>query len=163
MTSLSLIVIFFLPTLLFGQDNPDCYAEKDFLIVYATKNYSIALSTAKQASKKLNIQLDLRNLLQDSDTLHGLTLPSDTCLKYWGDLDSSIRTCYVARGRYDDGIYISIEYSSSYYSCQRGYYIVMVDSGFKGDGELKSTLKKVKTKYTDAYIKTSKVYMCCSR
>lgn len=163
------IIFFSIAFLLFGkqingQDNPDCYAEKDFLIILSTKDYNSALLTAQKACKALDIKLDLRSLMPDSDTIYGLTLPVDTCLKYWGDLnDYQDSTCYIARGRYDDGVYISIEYSSQYYSFAKGYYIVMVDSGSKGDSELKKTLEKVKTRYPDAYINTSKVYMCCSQ
>ena len=37
----------------------------------------------------------------------------------------------------------------------------MVGSSFKKDQVMTETLKKVKMKYPDAYIKASKVYMCC--
>jgi hypothetical protein len=146
-----------------GQDNPDCYAEKDFLIILSTKDYDSALLTAQNASKALGIELDLRSLSPTNDALWGLTLPADTCFKYRGDLnDQKDSTCYIARGRYYDGVYISVEYSSAYQSFAPGYYIVMVYSSSKGDNELGTVLKGVQAQYPDAYIKTSKVYMCCS-
>lgn len=163
MKNIFLIAILILPLLSSSQNNPDCYAEKDFLIIISTRDYASALLTAQKASKSLNIKLDLGGLIPDKDTLHGLTLPVDSCIKHtikYGYVDS---TCYYARGRYDDGIYISIEYTNSYYSFSRDYYIVMVGSGIKNDQELKSTLKLVRAKFPDAYIKTSKVYMCCTQ
>lgn len=44
-----------------------------------------------------------------------------------------------------------------------GYYVVMVSSGFKGDSGIRATLDRVRPTYPDAYIKMSRVYMCCSR
>ena len=150
------------PRFSFAQANSDCYAEKDFLIITSAKEYQHALLVAQQASRTLNVKLDLRNLIPDTDTLIGLTLPVDSCLKYSREYEREDSNCYFARGRWDDGIYISIEYSNEYYSFSKGYFIVMVGSGFKNDPNLITTLKKIKTKYTDAYIKTSKVYMCCT-
>ncbi len=145
------------------QQDVECYAVKDFLIIYTTKDYASALSTAQKASKSLNIKLDLRNLKPDKDTLQGLTLPADTCLAISRRYDSEDSSCYYARGKFDDGIYISIEYSNQYLGFSRGYYIVMAgSSGDKSTNNLDATLKKIKAKYPDAYIKKSKVYMCCS-
>ena len=149
------------PILTIGQNNPECYSEKDFLIIQSTKDYKAALKVAQQAKKSLGMKLDLRELIPDKDTRSGLTLPADTCLKYSREYGEQDSTCYLARGQWDDGIYISIEYTNAYDNFTKGYYIVMVGSGLKKDQSLIQTLKKVKTKYSDAYIKTSKVYMCC--
>ncbi len=65
--------------------------------------------------------------------------------------------CYVPRGRYDDGIYISIEYSNSYENFKDGYYIVIAASG----DDVKEYLKPVKEVVKDAYVKSSKVYIGC--
>ncbi len=161
MKNIILVFLLTLPLFSIGQDNPDCYAEKDFLLIQSTQDYQTALQTAKQATKELNIKLDLRGLIPDKNSRIGLTPPADTCLKYSKEYGGKDSTCYLARGRWDDGIYISIEYSNAYDSFKKGYYIVMVGSGFKKDQKLITTLKRVKTKYSDAYIKTSKVYMCC--
>ena len=83
-------------------------------------------------------------------------------LTYWGDPGGyPDSTCYVARGRFDDGEYISIEYSSAYEAFAAGYYVVLAASGFKGNGAIHATLDRVRLKYPDAYIKTSRVYLCC--
>ena len=64
-----------------GQINPDCYAKKEFLIIYSSKDYTSALKIAQNAATILDIKLDLRNLRPDSDTMRGLTFPADTCKK----------------------------------------------------------------------------------
>jgi hypothetical protein len=160
----NIILIFLLasPTLSIGQVNPECYVRKYFLLIQSSSDYKSALQTAQNAAKGLNIKLDLRGLIPDKNPHIGLSLPADTCIKYseqeGGDGDSS---CYMARGRWDDGVYISIEYSNAYDGFSKGYYIVIVGSSSEKDPALMATLEKVKTKYSDAYIKASKVYMCC--
>jgi hypothetical protein len=37
--------------------------------------------------------------------------------------------CYVARGRYDDGAYLSVEPSSAYEGMTPGYFVVVAASG----------------------------------
>ena len=88
-------------------------------------------------------------------------MPVDPCLKYSREYDDEDSTCYLARGRWDDGVYVSIEFSNAYDSFSKGYFIVMAGSSFKNDPVLTKTLNKAKEKYPDAYIKASKVYMCC--
>lgn len=159
-----IIILYFLISLTtstFGQGDAECYVNKSFLIIQSTKNYETALSTAKKASSELNIELNLRDLMKVDDPTIGLTLPADTCIKYLPTSEGQASTCYVARGRYDDGIYVSVEYTNPYQGFTKGYYIVMVGSGSKNEPELTKTLAQVRTKYSDAYIKSSKVYMCC--
>jgi hypothetical protein len=160
----NIILIFLITSPLFsiGQINPGCYVNKYFLLIQSTNDYKAALKTAQAAAKGLGIKLDLRGLIPDKNPNTGLTMPVDSCLKYseeeGGGEDS---TCYMARGRWDDGIYISIEYSNAYSGFSKGYYIVIAGSSDKKDQSLVSTLKKAQAKYSDAYIKTSKVYLCC--
>lgn len=132
-------------------------------------NYSIdpglqsCFADGSEGGKRAAIKLDLRGLIPSKDKFIGLSLPADTCAKYseeeFGVKDDS--PCYLARGRWDDGIYISIEYSTAYKEFREGYFIVVVGSSGEKDPPLMAALEKVKTKYSDAYIKISKVYMCC--
>jgi len=149
-------LIFFLSFSSIGQMNNECSAKKNFLIIKSTKDYKSALLTAQKAAKAFDIDIKLRGLEATNDTIIGLTMPPDSCKKYTSD-----NLCYIARGRWDDGIYISIEYSNAYDAFSKGYYIVIVGSGFPAGKNLIRTLKKVKIKYPDAYIKTSNVYICC--
>lgn len=127
----------------------DPYVSTGFLIILSTKNYEGALKLAKEACTNLSLDFNSRGLYADAE----LGLNSDEicgCGETHG---------YIARGRSDDGNYISIEYTDAYETFSDGYYIVVVASGKRS--ELKPTLKKVKQHYKDAYIKNSDVYIGC--
>ena len=85
----------------------------------------------------------------------GLSFNDTVCANEWGE-----SPCYVARGRYDNGAYISIEYSDAYDGFRPGYYIVVAHSGEAGTTPA-AVLSKVRRIVPSAYIKRSKVYMCC--
>lgn len=126
--------------LIFGQEDHYWFPKKDFLIIQSTKDYKSAVVTAREAAETFNLKLETP--LEDSTFL---TLQSNL----------------EARGRYDDGIYVSIEYSNNYSSFSKGFFIVMVGSGDRNDTQMKEVLKKLKTKYSDAYFKTCEVYIGC--
>jgi hypothetical protein len=130
------------------------YAQKRVVIVLSTKSYDLALKRAKEASAKLTSKLDLRGLGKHKKT--GLTWKKAVCETDWYGYP-----CYVARGRYDDGNYVSIEYSSAYEGFAEGYYIVVVSSGDKDSLDVKNALSKAKKIYPDAYAKVTQVYMGC--
>ncbi len=121
-----------------------------FLIALSTKSYSEAKAFAKKLSGKTSIPLKFRGLHYNSKL--GLSLNKSAC----NDIDFEY-PCYEARGRYDDGTYISVEYSNSYENFKNGYYIVVVSSG----KESQNTLSKIKRIVKDAYIKRSNIYMGC--
>jgi hypothetical protein len=164
MKNLSFIISIFFAFNLNSQSNLDeCYVEKYFLILSSSKDYKTALAAANQSSQSLKLPLQLRGLKPKTNVKKGLTLPKDSCILYMGGLysDGDEADCYFARGRFDDGQYVSIEYSDAYDSFAKGYYIVIISNSQKESEELKSLYKKSKVKYNDAYIKMSKVYMCC--
>ncbi|MCK6609911.1 MAG: hypothetical protein L6Q78_02630 [Bacteroidia bacterium] len=145
-----------------GQVPDDCYKERDFLILFSSKSYASALQAAKAASAKSGLALDLRGLNPVKDTNLGLSFHPDSCKLYYPEsLHSNTGNCYLPRGEWEDERYISIEYSSGYLSFRKGYYIVMAGSGPKNDLKLKELLDRVKLTIKDAYIKTSKVFICC--
>jgi hypothetical protein len=135
-----------------AQDMAEPFENKELVIVRSTKSYADALATAQKAKQALGLKLDLRGLKATKST--GLTFSKADC-------ESFGYPCYIARGRGDDGDYISIEYSSQYAGFAQGYYIVVIASGAAGDPLLKSTLVKAKKKYKDAYKKKSRVYVGC--
>ena len=145
----------------FSQNNDECYVQKDFAIILSSKDYNSAYKIAVEASQKLNIKLDLRDLIPCNDPKLGLTFKPEICIEQTKEFEQIDSTCYIARGRFDDGIYVSIEYSSAYLNFREGYYIVIIGSGETKDANLVNTLNLAKKVYKDAYIKTSKVYMCC--
>ncbi len=128
------------------------YVKKSFVIIQSTKTYSAAKATANRAAKGLKLKLDLRNLKPHKTA--GLTDAKNECEDNGWEYP-----CYVSRGRYDEGEYVSIEWSDAFKNFTKGYYIVIVYSGNKK--EANATLKKVKKVFADAYVKDDEVYMGC--
>jgi hypothetical protein len=130
---------------------PDPMVEKAFLLVASTKDWDTARSTASQAAQALAMELKVP--VQPHPT-EGLTFSEQTCADNGFD-----HPCYVARGRYDDGEFVSVEWSSAYEGFTPGLYIVVVASG--PEAEVKKHLPAAREVYGDAYIKKAKVYMGC--
>ena len=126
--------------------------KKSLVIISSTKDYSSALRVAQDASKKTAIPLNLRDLSENKKT--GLSFSNKICME--GPVQEY--PCYQKRGKFDDGKYISIEYSSNYTEMAPNLYIVIAYSG-SDVNESKSTLEKVKSFYNDAFQKNVKIYM----
>ena len=137
-----------------AQTKEGTYVKKEFLIIHSGKDYAAALKKATDASKKLKIPLDLRNLVPNKEI--GLSHSQKSC-----DDDFGFFPCYIARGMHDDGLYVSIEYSDAYLEFEKGYYIIIVSSFVSGNATSKTQLAKTKKIYKDAYLKASKVYTGC--
>lgn len=136
-----------------------CYAQdedatvlKQFVIIASTKNYGEALSNAQKAKTALSYTINLRNLKQHNT--NGLTNNKKEC-----EDDGFEYPCYIFRGRWDDGEYVSIEWSNSFDNLKQGYYIVVVYSGSKQLPTLK--MQRVKKAFPSAYVLKSKVYLGC--
>lgn len=129
--------------------------DKYITILHSSKSYDSALNFAKKSANKLNIKLDLRDLIYHKE--NGLSFTKEK-------LDSSGMLefpSYIIRGRvYEENPFISIEYSSSYENLTKGYYIVVakIDTDLK---ESKNLLKTIKKTYKNAYIKKSNIYVGC--
>jgi len=139
-----------------AQNESDTIAQpivkKSFVIVQSTKNYAAAKATAVKASKQLGYKLDLRGLVPNKKS--GLTDTKANC----EEDGLGEYPCYYSRGRYDDGQYVSIEWSGAFPEFTKGYYIVIVASG---DAEARAALPKAKKIFKDAYAKKAKVYLGC--
>jgi hypothetical protein len=127
------------------------FVKKNFVIIKSTKNYAAAKLTATKAASQLNQKLDLRGLKPDKQT--GLTFSESDCENEGG------YPCYIARGRFDDGDYISIEWSNAINGFAKGYYVVVVGAGSKE--ETNTILKKAKKFFKTAYVKEADVYIGC--
>ena len=125
-----------------------------FLIIKSTTSYDEALSFLHQAGERLGIPVNLRDLIYDSQC--GLTFPQDIC-----EREDVEFPCYIPRGRWDEGEYLSVEWSDAYSSFTPGYYIVVAASAYSGTGDLSTLLAKIKRVYPDAYIKVGLVYHGC--
>jgi hypothetical protein len=137
-----------------AQDNPHepiPYVTKSICIILSTKNYAEAKKVAILAAKKAGLTTDFRGLVPNKKI--GLTTPKDDVA------EGEIYPQYYSRGRFDNGEYLSIEYSNAFDGFAKGYYIVVAYSGDKKDAA--KTLKKVKPFYKTAYIKQAEVYIGC--
>ena len=104
---------------------------------------------AKKASKHLGIEFKTKNNFPSE----GLGLDNkDSC-------DCGEIHGYLPRGRFDDGEYLTIEYTDYFPNFTNGYYIVVAASGPKDS--LTATLIKAQKFYKTAYIKTDSVFVGC--
>ena len=133
--------------------DPDV-VRKSFVIIRSTPSYAEARLLAAEAAERLAIRLDLRDLAPDGEV--GLTFPKESCDAEFGEYP-----CYVARGRWDDGVYISIEHSSSYEGFDEGQYVVMLASGSPRDRAIGAAVRRAKGSYPDVIVKTAPVYLGC--
>jgi hypothetical protein len=145
---LSFVPIFILIASSFAQQGDIPLQSKAFVIIESVKSYAVAKNTAKA----LGQQLDLRGLKPNKKS--GLTFSDTVCENEGG------YPCYIARGRYDDGDYISIEWSNAFTGFAKGYYIVIVGS-YANTRHAKAALRKAKKFYRHAYIKKADVYVGC--
>jgi hypothetical protein len=152
---MSKLILGFCLVLLFGnccfaQDNLP-YVKKSFVIIKSTKKYTEAKSIAEKAAVQLGLTAEYRQLKPDKKS--GLTFPDSVCENEGGF------PCYIARGRYDDGNEVSIEWSNAFEKFSKGFYIVVVYSG--NNTEALRELKKARRVFRDAYIKKATVYVGC--
>jgi hypothetical protein len=126
----------------------------EFVIVKSTPSYAEAHRTALDASKRLGLKLDLRDLSPTENG--GLSFPKASC-----EADGWTSPCYVARGRHDAGVYVSVEYSNAYSDFKPGLYLVIVASGRRGEPPTRKALERARSVYPDAYAKIAGVYMGC--
>ncbi|NOT91339.1 hypothetical protein [Ferruginibacter sp.] len=145
----SISLLFFAAVSLAQEAQP--YIKKSFVIVQSTKNYAAAKLTAEKAARQLQQPLDFRELKPNKKT--GLTFADSVCENEGG------YPCYIARGRFDDGDYVSIEWSNAINGFAKGYYVVIVGAGSKDETTI--VLKKVKKFFKEAYIKQAEVYIGC--
>jgi hypothetical protein len=138
-----------------AEPDPDPWVRVGFLIIRSTPDYAEARRVAERASSQLELPLNLRGLTYERP--HGLTWPREECEK-----DPLYPyPCYVARGRFDPGVYLSVERSDAYATFNAGLFIVIAASGEPGSPELASTLARVRKAYPDAYVKQERVYHGC--
>jgi hypothetical protein len=128
--------------------------EKDFVIVKSTASYREARRAAEDAARRLSVRVDLRDLSPHSGG--GLTFSRKECED--GAFDYP---CYVARGRGDDGFYVSVEYSTAYAGFRPGLYVVIVASDAKGGQIAADAVRAARKVFKDAYVRRTGVYMGC--
>jgi len=133
--------------------DPDV-VRKSFVILKSTADYAEARAVAAAAAERLAVRLDLRDLIPD--TTFGLTFSQDACNNEFGEFP-----CYVPRGRWDDGVYVSVEHSSSYVGFEEGLYIVVLASGSPRDRAIGAAVRRARGRYPDVLVRTAPVYLGC--
>jgi hypothetical protein len=137
-----------------APDHDPDVVRKSFVILKATPSYAEARALAAAAAERLAIRLDLRDLVPDGAV--GLTFSQDACANEFGEFP-----CYVPRGRWDDGVYVSVEHSSSYVGFEEGLYIVVLASGSPRDRTIGAAVRRAKGQYPEVLVKTAPVYLGC--
>ncbi|MEN9443409.1 MAG: hypothetical protein RIS47_299 [Bacteroidota bacterium] len=122
---------------------------QQYLVIHSSQRYISALLAARQASRLLDIPLNTRSL--EEDPTLGLSLNRSQCITKNGKLQYPN---YPLRGPQQEGIYVSIEYSSPYPGWTPGYYLVIVASGLPTNTRLNQLLLQSQKLYGDAYYKT---------
>jgi hypothetical protein len=128
--------------------------EKDFVIVRSTGTYRDARRAATNAANRLGMPIDLRGL--SPHRKGGLTFTKKECEDNAFDYP-----CYIARGRDDDGRYVSIEYSTAYDGFRPGLYVVIVASDAKGGRIAADAAAAARKVFKDAYVRRTGVYVGC--
>jgi hypothetical protein len=128
---------------------------KELVIAGSSRTYADARQTAVAAARRLGLPLQLGNLSPVRGR-RGLTLPKKICAENGFDYP-----CYVARGRYDDGLYVSIEHTSAYSELTPGLYIVVVASAPAGERTIMKAERAARAIIPDAYSRRVGVYMGC--
>ena len=128
--------------------------KKAFVILGIFPSFENAKSEASAASASLSLHFDNRGLTPNKKT--GLTFSRSECQESEFDYP-----CYIPRGRFDDGIWLSVEFSSAYEGLPKGRYIIIVASGSPDDPLIPFALKKVKAVYRESRILIAPVYLGC--
>ncbi len=152
--SLLIIILFLFNHKMFAQEESESIVKKGYVIVAAGQNYEAIKKQAARVAEKTGYKLDLRDLEYSKNI--GLTFSKEICEEQGMEYPA-----YIARGRWDDGEYISVEYTNGFEGFTPGYYIIVASSHDKGSAELQNALQHVKKYYKTAYIKYADVYMGC--
>jgi hypothetical protein len=129
-------------------------AEKDFVVLPAIASYAEARRVAGTAARRLGLKLDLRRASPDGHG--GLTFsPADCEANDWE------HPCYVTRGRYDDGAYVSIDEARRFFEGEEEGYLVILGSGPKNDPSVRAVAEKARALFPSAELRTDDVWQGC--
>lgn len=135
------------------KDGVGPYMNVSYVLVKSTSSYDDALKFAQNLASRSSLPINLRGLIHAPDV--GLTWPEEKCAAD----QLNPYPCYIARGRWDEGRYLSVERSDAYSSMKPGFYIVVAASGTPL--EIAMELPPIQSLVPDAYSKTEEVYYGC--
>jgi hypothetical protein len=131
---------------------------KDFVIIADVDNYKTAVKVVKSLARKIPELAKASRSAFPKKTPNAegwLTFPKKTCDRNGWDYP-----CDVPRGRYDDGLFLSIEQKGFWENPVQGHFVVVLASGPKGDKDVDEVYQAVKGE-ADARLETKKVYVGC--
>jgi len=142
-----------------GVVKPDPYAgkqevDKDFVVLPSVSSYRAARQQARDAATRLHLKLDLRDASPTKDKQ--LTFSKATC-----DVNEWSYPCYVERGRYDDGQWVSVEIANTFDDGPPDEYVVVLASGPKDDSGMRALVDRARSDYPEVHIETKEVYLGC--
>lgn len=145
-----LFILISMATVANAQDN-EAFVKKSYVILGTYNSYNKALRKSQLFANKLQIPLNLRNLIFDKET-NGLT-STEIC-------GCGEKHGYIPRGRYDDGVYISIEHTSGLTPTSKySKFVIVATSG--EESTVQEEYKKIVAKVKKAEILTYSVYLGC--
>ena len=135
----------------------DATVPKAFVVLATADSYAHALRSARRASQELGLRIDLRGL-RFHKAGNTLTFGRATC-----DNDAAFGSypCYLPRGRWDDGAYLSIELADHYSASARARFVIVAASGDASDPVLKAMLRKARATFPAVRLEAMPIYMGC--
>lgn len=124
---------------------------KHFLVIGTFKS----VAGARRAVARLVVPTGLSTASDALEIHEGEpTYPRDVC-----ELNGWDYPCYVARGRFDDGAYLSVEPSDAYTGMNPGYFVVVAASGSRDD--VLAEQRELARRKVPSYVQTSDVWLGC--
>lgn len=148
MKKLSFLFALTIYTISFGQY--EATEQVGLIIIQTTDDYNEALKTAIKAEQSLNSEIQFKGTYFEEGMLKN-------------DIECGCGEAhgYLRRGRFDHGMYISIEMAYDYTGGNEGEFHVIVGSHQMGNEELLKYLNEVKESFPKAYIHEERVYVGC--
>ena len=110
---------------------------KEFVVVRATESLPESIAMGQSIAASLGLTFDLRGLEEAESGEPSLS--REVCEENGWEYP-----CYVQRGRYDDGIYLSLEPASTFAPGAARGYVVVLASAVPGDRRLDAAFEKAR-------------------
>ncbi len=137
-----------------GDDPENALVEKEFVVLRAGAEYVPAVDRARSVASSLELHLDLRGL--GPDAVDGLTLSPEECEENgWG------HPCYVPRGRWDDGVWVSVELSNAFAGQEKREYLIVLAGAPPDDPMLEAVLSRARSGGLEPETLRAQVYLGC--
>jgi hypothetical protein len=140
-----------------GAESPEtenAFVEKKFLLLPASSDFGKAERLARRVADRLHLPLGHTKVSPNEET--GLTFTKETCTS-----SGEPYPCYQERGRYDDGLYVSIELARPYLPDEPSVYVIVMASGLPEGAYADFVVTSARRHFPGARVVSSKVWMGC--